>query len=71
VRAPQSDGSTVIMPLSVFAEDPNGLEGTRGAVMRFDVPPSQSIKAEVMVLIKGPVDAILRAPAPGDAPRRK
>ncbi|EKX54636.1 hypothetical protein GUITHDRAFT_100110 [Guillardia theta CCMP2712] len=54
----QDDGSVLIAPLAVHSGNAEGksLAHSKGLLLRFDIPASEAIKAEVMVLVKGPLE---------------
>jgi len=59
----QDDGSVVVAPLAMVRETEaarSPARNSKGLLLRYDIPSSENHKAEVMVLIKGPID--LKAP---------
>jgi len=66
----QDDGSILLAPLAVHSEKEtkeNKAHGKDSGLLRFDVGPCDSIKAEVIVLVKGPLELAIRTrkePAP-------
>jgi len=58
----QDDGSVLLTPLAVHAETASAhkAHGKESGLLRFDVGPCASIKAEVMVLVKGPLELAIK-----------
>jgi hypothetical protein len=57
----QEDGSVLLAPLSVHSYTAsNKAHGKDSGLLRFDVGPCASIKAEVMVLVKGPLELAIK-----------
>jgi hypothetical protein len=57
----QEDGSVLLAPLSAHSDTgANKAHGKDTGLLRFDVGPCASIKAEVMVLVKGPLELAIK-----------